>query len=53
MLENETPTVQSPQERIEVPTDDENTETVQLNKDLPPNPKIETKKKHVCKGKKK
>lgn len=55
MLESESPTVQSPQERIEAPTDDENTETVQLDRDSLQNRKIEkeVKKKRVSKGKKK
>lgn len=53
MLENETPTVQSPQEHIEAPTDDENMETVQLAKNPIQNLKIEKKKKRVCKDKKK
>jgi len=51
ILENETPTVQSPQEHIETPTDDENMETAYSIKNIVP--KIETKKKRVCKGKKK
>ncbi|XP_071566100.1 uncharacterized protein [Temnothorax nylanderi] len=53
LLENETPTVKSPEEHIEIPTDAEDIETVQLHKNFAKNPKIETKKKRVCKGKKK
>ncbi|XP_077280058.1 uncharacterized protein LOC143907271 isoform X3 [Temnothorax americanus] len=53
LLENETPTVKSPEEHIEIPTDAEDIETVQLHKNFAKNPKIEIKKKRVCKGKKK
>lgn len=53
MLESKTPTIQSPQEHIEIPTENENMETVQLNKDPLSSPKIETRKKRVCKSKKK
>ncbi|XP_071631182.1 uncharacterized protein [Temnothorax longispinosus] len=53
LLENETPTVKSPEEHIDIPTDAEDIETVQLHKNFAKNPKIEIKKKRVCKGKKK
>lgn len=54
MLENENPTVHSPEEHIEPPTDDENMETIHLIKNPIQNSKIEIKKKErVCKGKKK
>jgi len=53
MLENETPTVQSPQEYIEASIDEENMETVQLVKNPIQNLKNEKKKKRVCKDKKK
>lgn len=52
MLENETPTVHSPEEHIEPPTDDENMETIHFIENPIQNSKIK-KKERVCKGKKK
>ncbi|XP_011166965.1 heat shock factor protein isoform X2 [Solenopsis invicta] len=55
IIANEMPTVQSPQEHIETQIDDENTEIIYSVNEFVQNPKIEeeTKKKRVCKDKKK
>ncbi|XP_018311560.1 heat shock factor protein isoform X2 [Mycetomoellerius zeteki] len=53
MLKNENSTVQSPQEHTEILTDEENSRNVYTFEDIIQNLKIETKRKRVCKDKKK
>ncbi|XP_018048739.1 PREDICTED: heat shock factor protein 1-like isoform X2 [Atta colombica] len=53
ILKNENLTVQSPQEHIETLTDEENMGIVYTSENSDQNPEIETKRKLVCKGKKK
>ena len=52
-MKNENLTVQSPQEHIETLTDEENMGIVYTSENSDQNPEIETKRKLVCKGKKK